>query len=503
MITLRPYQQEAKDCIYKAFKERGIKSQLIVIPTGGGKRLMSIDIACHFKKVLFICHREELIIQAFNEFEKIMPFQTGIIKAERFDIDKRFVVASIQTLFNRLNRIDAECFDHIIVDECHHFASKTWVAPLHYFKPRLMIGYTATDKRLDGLNLANVFEEKVYEFPIEECIKQGYLAKPEAYKIQTMIDISKLHKIAGDFNQKELSASVNIPTRNHFIVNKWEELTKKEPTIAYCIDIKHCVDLKEIFEHHGYSPAIIVSDKTITPNRDETLNRFKTGELNPLINCEILTEGLDINDVGVIIHARPTMSETLYKQITGRVLRLKSDAFFEKYGHRTGIILDFVDNCGKHSLVNSTTLEKHKPLEDRIFLNTSEKEQRIKDIAEKKERDRKIANLYKETTKVNLLKLPEVTVWDSARMEEPATQAQLDWLIRLGVYDPDAEYTKKQASEFITFSQAAPWQIKKLAQWGYDVSEGVTVGQFQKIKRNLELKERGKIPAPSSNKISF
>lgn len=504
-IKLRPYQQEAKDNIYKAFKDRGITKQLIVMATGLGKRILAVDIACHFKKILFICHKKELITQAFKEFEKLFPLQCGIIKAERFEIDKRFTIASAQTLYNRLNKIKPDTFDHIIVDEAHHFLAKSYLAPLHYFKPRLMLGYTATPRRFDGLNLSNLFEEITFKMGIEEGVTQNYLAKPEAYRIETQIDLSKIHKVAGDFNQKELSNKVNIPARNHFIVQKWEEITHKEPTIAYCIDIQHCIDLKETFEQHGYNPAIIVSKKSITPDREGTLKKFINGEVNPLINCEILTEGLDISDIGCILHCRPTMSETLYVQITGRGLRLKFDDFFQRYGHRTCFVLDFVDNCGKHSLISSYSLEKDKPLADRIFINTAEKEKKLKEIADRKGRDSKIDNMFTDTRKVNLLKLPEVSISSSIRMEEPATTGQIDWLKRLGVYDENVEYTKKQASEFITFSQASQWQIRWMAKHNYDISNGVTMGQYQKIKRLIEGREERKnnVFIPSDDRLTF
>ena len=502
MIKLRPYQAEAKKAVYTAFKEKGITSMLITMATGLGKTVTFVDIARHFKKVLIVCHREELIMQAYNKIEKYFPFNVGIIKAQRFEIDKQVIVASVQTLYRRLNKMPENMFDHVIIDECHLYAAKTFLEPIHHFKPRLLIGYTATPKRMDGLNLSNIFEEHVFERGIYFGVKEGYLAKPEAYKIQTEINIDDVHKSRGDFQINELSDKVNTLIRNNFVVNKYKEICNGEQAVAYCVDIQHACDLRDVFRDHGFTCETIVSDKKITTDRKGILKDFNDGKIQILTNVEVLTTGWDCIDVGCILHARPTMSETLYIQITGRGLRPKTNAFFEKFGHRNCFILDFVDNCGKHSLINSASLEKHKPLEDRIFLNTQEKEERLQKLADKKERDIRIKNMYKDTQKVNLLKLPEVKVWESARMEEPATEKQLDWLKRLGVFDPDAEYTKKQASEFITYSQVAPWQMKWLAKRGYDVSEGCTIGQYKKIKRSLEQREAQTINT-YSNRQSF
>lgn len=505
MITLRPYQKEAKTAVKRAFKEDGITSLLVTMATGLGKTVTFVDIARHFKKILVICHREELIMQAYNKLELYFPLQVGIVKASRFEIDKKVVVASVQTLYNRIDRIQPEMFDHIIVDECHRYMAKTYIKTVRHFKPRLRIGYTATPKRLDGLDLTNLFEKHVFSRDIEFGVKERYLAKPEAYRIETLIDISKVKKARGDFKIGELSNKVNTPVRNNFIVNKYNEICNGEQVIAYCVDMKHACDLRDTFREHGHECEALVSDKEITPDRDGILNKFKKGKLQVLVNVEILTEGFDYEDVGAIINARPTMSESLYIQMTGRGLRPKSDNFKNKYNHDTCFILDFVDNCGKHSLINSSSIEKNKPLKDRIFLNTKEKEERIKGLKEKKEREARIKSITKETLKVNLLKLPDVKVFDSARMEEPATEKQLDWLKRLGVFDPKLEYTKKQASEYITHSPAAKRQINFLKARGYDTSNGVSIGQFQTIKRQIDgnATRKRRYPIPNSNRKSW
>ena len=487
-MTLRPYQQEAKNKIREAFHNRNLKSALVVMATGLGKRLLSIDIAKHFKKVLFIAHREELIEQAFNEFEQYHTFQTGIIKGSRFEIDKKFIVASAQTLYRRLDKIPKDTFDHIIVDEAHFFAAKTFLEPLHYFTPRLLLGYTATPYRLDGLSLSNIFEEKICDYDIEYGVKNGFLAKPEAYKIRTQTDLSEVKKLGGDFNIGQLSEAVDTEIRNELIVSKYCEMSKGEQALCFAVDIKHAINIKNKFIEHNISSEVIVSDEIICSNRKELITNFKNGKIQVLVNVDILTTGFDYSDIGVIIQARPTQSKTLFVQQIGRGTRLKSQAFQKRFDHNTCIILDFVDNTKKNNLINCEELDRGKPLEKRVFTNKND----MAKLLEAREK-RKIFVSNEVDMKINLFALPEVSISNSERMLEQATEKQISFLKSLNIWTEGVEYTKRQASEFISNTPAQSWQLQKLRNWGYNITDGASIGQFQKVKQKLESDSKYKI----------
>lgn len=489
-LNWRPYQNDCHLAIKENYK-KGIITQLIVAATGVGKRLMAIRTMNHFKKILFIAHRKELIMQAFNEIEEYWPLQAGIIKGSRFEIDKTIIIASVQTLYNRLDRIDPELFDTIIIDEAHHYCSPSFLATIRHFKPKLLTGWTATPKRLDGLNLSNIFQKVVFEYPIEQGIKEGFLSPIQAYQIKTQEDISKVKRIAGDFNMKELSEKVNSPRRNKLVVNKYLEYTKGQQGIAFCCDIDHCYDLRDEFRLFGINCEAIVSDETRCPNRDELVERYLNGEIDVLCNVTILTEGFDHDNVGSILMVRPTQSETIYKQAIGRGTRLFSDDFIQKFNTNKCTVLDFVDNTGKHSLINAWELEKGIAIEDKMFIP---EEHREKLLEAKEKRNREIEVKFGADKKINLLRLPEVKVWDSASMKiDLATEGQLKWIKDLGVWQEGIEYTKSMASDLISNSPAKEWQIRFLADHKYDVSGNVTNSQYQKVAWMIKEQNKYKI----------
>jgi len=477
-IQWRPYQIDCKKAIKDHYK-KGITEQLIVEATGLGKRLQSINLIQHFKRTLFIAHREELIVQAYDDIIRFFPMQAGIIKAARFEIEKKIVVASVQTLYNRLDRIDPELFDLIIVDEAHHYVSPSYLTTLRHFKPKLTTLWTATPKRLDGLSLSNVAQRIVYEYRIESGIMDGWLANIDAYQVKTTVDLTGIKKVAGDFNKKELSERVDCQARNELIVERYGKYCKEEQAIGFCVDINHAYNLRDVFRTAGYKAETIVSDTERCPNRKELLQQFARGEIDVLTNVNILTEGYDYSDVGCIIMARPTQSESLYIQCIGRGTRLKSLDFEQKFGHSSCIVLDFVDNSSKHSLVNAYELERGKPLEDRIFISNSDRDKLIG------ERERRIATLEadrQQDSKIDLLRLPKITVWQSKKMLEAATEKQLEWIKNLGVFQEGIEYTKAMASELIGAQKALPNHISWLRDRGYDVSGDVTRGQYSRVK---------------------
>lgn len=484
--TLRHYQKSAISNIHKEYKS-GINKQLVVMATGLGKTIISLFLASKFadRRVLFMVHREEIINQTFHKYESQFPMQVGIIKGSRYDIDKRFIIASVQTLYNRKEKINPDHFNLIIIDEAHHYQSTTYSATANYFNPQLLIGLTATPKRFDGLSLLNIFQKVVFDYPIIPAIKTGDLCPIEAFKVSTAVDLTGIKKTAGDLNQLELANKINTPERNKIIVAKYKQYGENKPCIVFAIDVKHCMDLAQAFTEAGYLTSFVVSDESIVSDREDRIKRFKSGEIQIMVNVMILTEGFDYPDVGCIIQARPTLSETVYVQQLGRGTRLKSDSFKQKYGNDYCVVIDVVDNTSKHELINTAKLEEGLSLKDKVFLNTEAKE---KLLSKQEERERKMQEIVKDT-RVSLMELPKVVFNNSAKMNEPATEKQLDWLKREGVYQEGMAYTKLMATEYISSFPATPNQIYALKKAGFDVSKGVTQGQAQLAFEKLKNRE--------------
>jgi Type III restriction enzyme, res subunit/Helicase conserved C-terminal domain len=463
-MKLKPRQLEAQTAIFAAL-DRGVTRQLINLPTGVGKTVLAAHIATQFDRVLFLAHRQELVEQTARTMLAVDPDRShGRIEPGIHEIGQ-FTIAMLPTVYRRLGRMMPDEFDAIIVDECHHAASRTWREVLDHFQPRLRLGLTATPERLDGLALSNLFDEIVYSMNLADAVREQYLAPPSAIQCLTSVNISAVHTRGGDFAEDELANLVDDPARNAFIAEKYLEHCNGRKAIAFCCTIAHAMNLVSACMDVGISAEWISG---VDPDRETKLERFAKGEFQVLANCQILTEGFDDRSVDAILLCRPTKSKSLFAQMIGRGLRLNE-------GKTDCRVLDFVDNAGKHSLVTSWKFFGH------TIPPTSEAPLGIADEPKKKESRVAAIDLERQ---IDLLKPPPVIDefnygsrdWHYA----PATEKQLLFLQRMGYDTENNDFSKGQASSIIG-AQPASWrQLRELADYNYDLSVDWTRGQASK-----------------------
>lgn len=405
-MQLRDYQQEALQAISNDFfadhRDRKAWRQLIVLPTGTGKTVLFAGLQQHdpiadwlqqFKrdqrKMLVIAHREELLDQAADKFQRTNPdLRIEIEQAERRASDLAdVVIASVQTMAaragKRMGKFDPDQFRIVVVDEAHHATAPTYQTILQYFgfipddtwmadtKPtgpnvtaeqrllwqrerltawdaiantdRLLLGVTATPKRGDNIGLEAIFQRIPFSKNMRSMIEAGYLCRLRAFRVESDISLDNVHTRAGDFDLGELSDTVNTDTRNRLAIDAWFKHAAHRKTVAFCVDVKHAHDLAEAFQAAGVK-AVPISGNTPNDERRDILARFKHGKIPVLTNCNLLTEGFDEPDIGCILHTRPTKSSLLYIQMTGRGTRIAPDK-------PDCIIIDVVDMTRRHSLV--------------------------------------------------------------------------------------------------------------------------------------------------------
>ena len=489
----RSYQNDCFESIIENY-QKGITQQLIVQATGLGKRSQAVFMAGKAKNCLFIAHTEELIQQAYDDFAKLYGFMNvGMIRGKQMDLDKRFVVSSPQTLINRLDKIPSNHFEMVQIDECHTYMAKTWYRVATYFEAKMRLGWTATPRRLDGLSLLDLFQQKTYEYGILKGIEEGYLCTLKGIRIKTNINITGAKKSMGDFSSHDLEALVDIPERNKLIVDSYEKYALERQFICFAVDTNHSVNIAKAFTERDYNVTVISSDVTICPDREGTISAFKRGEIQGLVNCQILTMGFDYSEVGAILDASPTMSESRYLQRVGRATRLKSQTYVDKFG-QCALIIDFVDLSSRHQLVNSFELDKQLPALEKIFVDKEDRDKLVE--KERQRREIKVVTITENDEYFDFIKPPKVKIAQSAKMMEEATPAQiklLTWLDLYTEFDQDGneiEYTKTTVAELLQ-SPILPWMKRKMIEWKYN-PESATMAQYlaiSKLVRDNQQKE--------------
>lgn len=350
-MELRPYQQQAKEAIFREW-DQGHTKTLLVLPTGCGKTIVFAKVAeeCvrHGDRVLIMAHRGELLEQASDKIAKTTGLGTAVEKAEQTCLGSwfRIVVGSVQSLQNenRLKRFDADYFDTIIVDEAHHVLSNSYQKVMEHFSEAKVLGVTATPDRGDMRNLGNFFESLAYEYTLPKAIKEGYLSPIKAMTIPLKIDFSHVAVQAGDFKVSDIDTALDPYL--HLIAQEMKKYCMDRKTVVFLPLVKTSQKFRDILNSEGFRAAECNGS---TQARTEILEDFDKGKYNVLCNSMLLTEGWDCPSVDCVIVLRPTKVRSLYCQMVGRGTRLCE-------GKENLLLLDFLWHTERHELCHPAAL---------------------------------------------------------------------------------------------------------------------------------------------------
>lgn len=297
------------------------------------------------KRVVVMAHREELLDQISRTLARF-DVRHGMIAANAL-YDRRLLahVASVATLWRRIERVAVP--DYAIVDEAHHaILASLYGKIIAYWRERnpnlRVIGVTATPERLSGEGLGEVFEELVLGPTPRELIDIGALSDYRLFAPAQAIDLSGISRRGGDFARDQLGAAMDKPAIIGSAVGEYRKLCNGMPAVTFCVSIEHAHHTAEQFRAEGYRAAAIDGkmDKAL---RRQIVADFGRGAINVLTSADIVSEGFDVPGIVAAILLRPTQSLSLYLQQVGRALRPAD-------GKDHAIILDHVQNHQRHGL---------------------------------------------------------------------------------------------------------------------------------------------------------
>ncbi len=376
----RWYQLEAMERTVKALEE--FNSALVVMATGTGKTFLFSSLARDWSgNVLVLAHRDELVRQAAANLEAETGECVGIEKAEERSDGQRLVVASVQSMNKaRLDRLGKNRFSLVIFDEVHNALAPTYRRALEYFDAK-QVGVTATPDRGDEKSLGQLFETVSYCYDILNGIEDGYLVRVDAQQVHLdAIDLNGVDTSAGDFVAAQLDEVMLKCVEG--VCTETLRISGSRQGVVFWPGVRSaehaCNRMNSLA---GREVSAWISGSTPDEDRRETLRRYKSGELQFLHNCMILTEGFDAPNTSVIAMARPTKSRKLYAQCAGRGTRVlpgvvdhlpaKEDAALRQSliaasSKPSMLLLDFVGNAGKHSLMGPVDILGGDHSEDEI-----------------------------------------------------------------------------------------------------------------------------------------
>ena len=347
LFNIRPYsyQQEILDKLDAERKVRGLTRNLVVAATGTGKTVISAFDYRRFCKehsgsanrLLFVAHREEILRQSQCTFQNILRdpnFGDLFVGGSRPEsLDHLFV--SIQTVNSQelYDRLPADYYDYIVVDEFHHAAAPTYQRLLGHLQPQLLLGLTATPERMDGKSVLDYFGGRIAaEIRLPEAIDRKLLCPFQYFGVADTVDLDELRWVRGGYDKNDLTnlyslnRAVAERRADHIMQSLDHYVTDMDAVkgLGFCVSVEHARFMANYFNEHGV-PSLCLVGQSSDEERYTAKKRLVDGELRFLFVVDIYNEGVDIPEVNTVLFLRPTESLTVFLQQLGRGLRLAED----------------------------------------------------------------------------------------------------------------------------------------------------------------------------------
>jgi len=327
-------------------REAGHVRGLVVLATGLGKTLLAALDALQMgsRRVLFVAHRAEILEQARRAFAWVLPERSaGLLMGGVREAGAELVFASVQTLARpgQLAQWDPGHFDLIVIDEFHHAAAVGYRRVLTHFKPRFLLGLTATPERSDGAELLTLCDDNVvFRADLTEAIAAGRLVPFAYHGLKDSVDYQAIPWRSGRFDPEALSRALATVSYAEQALRGYREHAPEGPRrgLWFCASIRHAEFMAAFLNERGVAAVAVHSEPGGQP-RGASLRALEAGTIEAITTVDVFNEGVDVPDVNVVVLLRPTESRVVFLQQIGRGLRLPVHSYKPRL-----VILDFIGN---------------------------------------------------------------------------------------------------------------------------------------------------------------
>jgi ribonuclease E len=228
----------------------------------------------------------------------------------------------------------------VICDEAHTALGEKTSAAIRAFPNPVYIGMTATE-HLIAKQVSDVFPASVDDLPLADAARRGLIAPLRCLRVPPAAAINSVPIVGGDFEERALAAALDHQALNQAAASLYRDRFGSTPGIVYAAGVDHAYNLAQEFRAAGLK-AEAVSGRTPPMRLAETLAAYERGEINVLINAQLLAEGWNSPRATVCMHLAPTASRRVYQQRIGRIMRMHPRK-------EAGIVLDFVPKAAPHN----------------------------------------------------------------------------------------------------------------------------------------------------------
>ena len=314
-------------------------------PTASGKTVAAAGFvdACRTVGVLILTHRRLLVDQFMRDLKEqgYGPRLIGAIeKGKRLPRQPPVTVETYAWFIKHAADIHPDAYGVVICDEAHTALGERTAATIRRFSRPTYIGMTATDQLLQK-HVGDVFPAEVADFPLADAVRRGVVAPLRALRVKPGASLRNVPVVGGDYDQRALAEALDHEALNMAAAMLYRDRFDHRAGIVYAAGVDHAERVAAAMRATGLR-ARSVSGRTPPRALAATLAAYERGDINVLVNAQLLAEGWNAPRATICMHLAPTASRRVYQQRIGRVMRL----------HRrkeAGVVVDFVDPAAPHS----------------------------------------------------------------------------------------------------------------------------------------------------------
>jgi hypothetical protein len=317
--------------------------------TGAGKTVAALGFVEGSRTggILILTHRRNLVDQFHGELRE-RGYSKRISRPLLLGEDSvkgPVTVETYQWFVRNAGKISS-AYTIVICDEAHTALGEKTSGAIRAWTGPIFIGMTATGA-LIARHVTDLFPTQTSRFDLAQAARRGVIAPLRCVRISPGVGVRTIAKVPlrrgevdTEFDQEELAALLDQQPFNMAAANLYKTRFNGVPGVVYAAGVQHAYNLAEAFRAEGIKAQGVSGE---TPKRElaEVLARYERGDIDVLINAQLLAEGWNSPRATVCVHLAPTASKRIYQQRVGRVTRRHP-------GKEAGLVVDFVHPATKN-----------------------------------------------------------------------------------------------------------------------------------------------------------
>ncbi|HEX4718334.1 MAG TPA: DEAD/DEAH box helicase family protein [Thermoleophilaceae bacterium] len=321
--------------------------------TGAGKTVAAMGFveASRSGGILILTHRRNLVDQFMGELKdrgykkRIRP--EALLKGQDKKPNEQgpVTVETYQWFVRNAGNV-SDAYTIVICDEAHTALGEKTSASIRQWSGPVFIGMTATGA-LIARHVTDLFPTQTSRFDLAQAARRGVIAPLRCVRIPPGVGVRSIANVPlrkgevdQDFDQEELAALLDQAPFNLAVADLYRARFKDLPGVVYAAGVRHAYNVAKAFQELGIKAKGVSGE---TPKRElaRILASYEAGEIDVLVNAQLLAEGWNSPRATVCMHLAPTASKRIYQQRVGRVTR-------RQQGKEAGIVVDFVHPATTH-----------------------------------------------------------------------------------------------------------------------------------------------------------